>query len=269
MIGHVPAAVSYEDARLDDVQHGMGIPPPLDPPAPYPFVLKGWNALGDERLAAIVELSVRLGIANTPTLVTTDRLLASEALERVLAEADLRLLPRFYREVVWNPAGGTSVAGQLSEQDFDDIRSAFEVMKRTVVALVRGGAQVHTGTDTLIAFVVPGASLHRELRLLVAAGLSPEQVLDLSVRRSASFLDETLGSVRVGGAAELAIYREDPTQSLDALDSIAGVVRDGRLFTREALDAQLARYREHYDGALYDAIVTPLVRRVLAATRGE
>jgi hypothetical protein len=63
------------------------------------------------------------------------------------------------------------------------------------------------------------------------------------------------------------ILREDPTRSLAALDSIAGVVRDGRLYTREMLDAQLARYRRHYDGTLYDAIVTPIVRRVLARTR--
>jgi hypothetical protein len=65
------------------------------------------------------------------------------------------------------------------------------------------------------------------------------------------------------------IFREDPTRSLDALDSIAGVVRDGRLYTREALDAQLARYRAHFDGALYDALVTPLIRRMLARTRGS
>ena len=45
------------------------------------------------------------------------------------------------------------------------------------------------------------------------------------------------------------------------------MVRDGRLYTRDALDAQLARYRAHFDGALYDALVTPLIRRMLARTR--
>ena len=39
------------------------------------------------------------------------------------------------------------------------------------------GVELHTGTDTLIAFVVPGASLHRELRLFVDAGFTPEQAL--------------------------------------------------------------------------------------------
>jgi imidazolonepropionase-like amidohydrolase len=118
--------------------------------------------------------------------------------------------------------------------------------------------------------VVPGASLHRELRLLVDAGFTPEEALTLSMRDSAEFLGVPgLGSLRVGAPAELLIFREDPTRSLDALDSLAGVVREGRLYTREMLDAQLARYRGHFEGALYDAIVTPLVRRALAAARSR
>jgi len=34
------------------------------------------------------------------------------------------------------------------------------------------------------------------------------------------------------------------------------------------VDARLARYRAHFDGAHYDAIVTPIIRRMLAGTRG-
>jgi hypothetical protein len=45
------------------------------------------------------------------------------------------------------------------------------------------------------------------------------------------------------------------------------VVRDGRLYARADLDAQLERYRAHYDRAAYDALITPLVRRALASTR--
>jgi imidazolonepropionase-like amidohydrolase len=127
---------------------------------------------------------------------------------------------------------------------------------------------LHTGTDTLIAFVVPGASLHRELRIWVDAGLTPERALAAATGESAAALGVPgLGTLRAGAPAELVIFREDPTRSLDALDSIAGVVRDGRLYTREALDAQLARYRAHFDAAAYDALVTPLIRRMLAGTR--
>ncbi len=84
---------------------------------------------------------------------------------------------------------------------------------------------------------------------------------------SAEFLGvPRLGKIEPGAPADLVIFRDDPTHSLDALDTILGVVRDGRLYTREALDAQMERYRDHFESALYEAILTPLVRSVVAST---
>ncbi len=269
VIGHVPRAVPYEVARLDDVQHFTGVPVPLQPSLPFPLLLRAWETFDEARLAQVIEASLRSGIANTPTLVTLDRLIASENLARVRAEPDVRLLPRMYRDVVWSPRGGTSAAGALTAEDFAMVRRAFVRAKDTLRAMAERGVRLHTGSDSLIAFVVPGASLHRELRIWVDAGLSPEQALRASMRESAAALGVPgLGELRPGAPAELVIFREDPTASLDGLDSIAGVVRDGRLYTRETLDAQLARYRAHFDSALYDAIVLPIVRRMLAGTRG-
>ena len=64
-------------------------------------------------------------------------------------------------------------------------------------------------------------------------------------------------------AADLLVFRADPTRDLDALDSLEAVVADGRLYTRSELDAQLARYQELAEGTLYDAISVMLVRRAL------
>jgi imidazolonepropionase-like amidohydrolase len=269
VIGHVPRRVSLEEARLDDVQHLTGVPLSSDPELRFPQRLRDFESLDDARLARVIESSLANGSAHTPTLVTVDRLIQSEDLAALLELPELRLLPRFYPEVVWSPQGGTSVAGQLDDEGFAMLRRAFAVMERALRRMSERGVRLHTGTDTLIPFVVPGASLHRELRLWVSAGFSPEEALRASAHDSAGDLGVPgLGELRPGAPAELLILREDPTRSLAALDSIAGVVRDGRLYTREMLDAQLARYRRHYDGTLYDAVVTPIVRRVLARTRG-
>jgi imidazolonepropionase-like amidohydrolase len=269
VIGHVPRRVPLEDARLDDVQHLTGVPLARDQAATFPERLADFERLDEARLERVIEASLAEGIAHTPTLVTVDRLIASERLAALLEEPELRLLPRFYRDVVWSPRGGTSPAGRLDAAGFAMLRRAFAVMKDVVRRMAERGVRLHTGTDSLVGFVVPGASLHRELRLWVDAGLSPEQALRASMRDSAAALGVPgLGELRPGAPAELLILREDPTRDLAALASIAGVVRGGRLYTREMLDAQLARYRARYDGALYDAVVTPIVRRVLAATRG-
>ena len=202
--------------------------------------------------------------------MTTDRLIAAEDYASLVETPDAKLLPRFYRAVVWSPVEGMNAAKQMQAKDFAMVRDALERMLVTVKHLHDAGVELRTGTDVLIPFSVPGAALHRELRMFERAGLTPEQALVASTRNTANvFGVEGLGTLREGAPAELAIFREDPTRDLAALDTLVAVVRDGRLYTRAQLDAQLARYRDHFGDELYDAIVTPLVRRVLAATVRE
>jgi hypothetical protein len=61
------------------------------------------------------------------------------------------------------------------------------------------------------------------------------------------------------------VYRDDPTRDLAALDSLLAVVQDGRLYTREMLDAQQASYRENFDGFLQQWVVPALVRASVGA----
>lgn len=270
VIGHVPWRVPYEEAQLDDAQHMIGIQPPSADPehAKFPWILADWERLDDGRIERLIMDSKRLKIAMTPTLVTLDRLIHSEDYASMLREPDVQMMPAFYRNVIWNPDGGVTPAGQMKPEDFAMVRRVLEIEKRTVKRMHDGGVQVHMGTDALVAFVVPGASLHRELRLYVEAGFTPEEALAISMRDSAEYLGvPNLGMLQPGAPAELLIFREDPTQNLDALATLAGVVRDGRLYTREVLDAQYDRYHAHFDAPLFNAIVTPLVRRALAKTR--
>ena len=204
VIGHVPRAVSYEEARLDDVQHFTGVPPPADPSLRFPLLLRAWDDLDDARLEAVIAASLGEGIANTPTLVTLDRLIASEDFAHVATEPDVKLLPRMYRDVVWSPREPSSVTSLLQPADFAMLRRALAAEKRTLRAMAERGVALHTGTDTLIAFVVPGASLHRELRLWVDAGLTPEQALAASMRASAAALG-------VPGLGELRAGRDPPS----------------------------------------------------------
>ncbi|MDH3685573.1 MAG: amidohydrolase family protein [Myxococcales bacterium] len=265
VIGHVPRDVPYEEALLGDAQHLMGVAPPLDDQTVvFPQILRAWHELEDARLDRVIAVALENGLAHTPTLITNDRLVAQEDPAAVRREADAQLLARFYRDVIWSTEEGISAARLMEPRDFEMVRGASAIQRRAVKRMYDAGVELHTGTDAMIAFVVPGAGLHRELRLLESAGLTPEQVLELSSRTSARYLDESLGELRAGAPAELAIFRDDPTRDLAALDTLVAVVRSGRLYTREDLEKRLARYREHHESALYDALVIPIVRAVLA-----
>ena len=107
-------------------------------------------------------------------------------------------------------------------------------LKRFVARLQSAGGHVVAGSDTSNPYVVPGASLHRELELLVEAGLSPRQALAAATRTAAAFLGQaqTLGTLEVGKAADLVVLGADPVASIAAIHQIELVIRDGRVVWR-------------------------------------
>ena len=100
------------------------------------------------------------------------------------------------------------------------------------------GVPIGAGTDTPIGFAAPGYSLHSELEMLVRAGLTPLQALESATVRPAEFfgLEGEMGSIETGYAADLVLLSADPLADITNTRSIAAVVTQGRLLTREALD---------------------------------
>ena len=91
--------------------------------------------------------------------------------------------------------------------------------------------------------VYPGYSLHDELELLVASGLSTADALRAATLWPAEFLgqSERSGSVSVGRRADLLLLDENPLTDISNTRRIRAVVLDGRLLQRADLDALLRR----------------------------
>ena len=158
-----------------------------------------------------------------------------------------------------SPAGGTNVAGLMHADDFAMLRRAQQIQKRTVKRMYDAGVEIHSGTDALVAFVVPGASLHRELRLYVEAGFTPEQALAISTRTSAAYLG--VPKLRIARGRRTGRVRDLPRRP-DAEPRRARLDRRRRArwpaYPRAALDEQLAKYQAYFNAPAFDAIVTPL-----------
>jgi imidazolonepropionase-like amidohydrolase len=215
-------------------------------------------------MGEVVRTALARGIALTPTLVALERLSRSDDHAALSAEPDAQLLPRVYRDVVW------ASSGRLAAEDYAAMRDALEAEKRLLRRLHEAGARIHMGTDVLVAFVVPGASMHRELALFVDAGLTPEQAWAIATRGNGESLGVAgLGRLAAGAPADLLVFREDPTRDLRALSTLEAVVARGRLYPRHALEAQLARYRRYARGYLFDRISVVVARRVLARLTQE
>ncbi len=107
-----------------------------------------------------------------------------------------------------------------------------------VAALHRAGVPLLAGTDSADAFVLPGFSLHQELELLVAAGLTPLQALQTATVNPARFLarERARGQVNRGQAADLVLLEANPLEDIRNTHRIAGVVLGGKYFSRKDLD---------------------------------
>ena len=92
------------------------------------------------------------------------------------------------------------------------------------------GVPIGAGTDTPIRLAVPGESLHRELELLVRAGLEPAEALAASIRAPARFIgiEDEIGRIAPGQLADLVLLEANPLEDIRHTRRIVGVVTQGR-----------------------------------------
>lgn len=111
-----------------------------------------------------------------------------------------------------------------------------------VPAMERAGVGLLAGTDMASPFLVSGFSLHQELELLVAAGLSPAEALRTGTLNPARYLNATdsLGTAGRGKLADLVLLSANPLEDIRNTQRIQAVVLNGRYLDRRALDELLA-----------------------------
>ncbi|HEX8456418.1 MAG TPA: amidohydrolase family protein [Pyrinomonadaceae bacterium] len=120
-------------------------------------------------------------------------------------------------------------------------RRWFEKEMQVAGAMYRAGVPLLAGTDGG-PYSVPGFGLHRELALLVEAGLTPLDALRAATINPAIFLGEadTLGTVEPGKTANLILLEANPLDRIDNTRRIDAVVVGGRYFPKSALRMMLA-----------------------------
>jgi hypothetical protein len=96
------------------------------------------------------------------------------------------------------------------------------------MALLHGHAAILAGTDAPGPGLAHGASLHRELELLVFAGLTPLEALRAATSvPAAAFGLSDRGRIAAGARADLVLVSGDPSADILATRAIVRVYRQG------------------------------------------
>jgi imidazolonepropionase-like amidohydrolase len=109
-------------------------------------------------------------------------------------------------------------------------RKSLEMNMRNLKTLYDAGVKIGFGTDSGASPLrIPGIAEHRELALLVRAGLTPLQAITLATSKAAELLQLTdRGTLMQGTWADLVVLDADPSVDIAATDKIAAVWHRGR-----------------------------------------
>tara|TARA_B100000676_G_C18045857_1_gene827876 strand:- start:1297 stop:2130 length:834 start_codon:yes stop_codon:yes gene_type:complete len=122
----------------------------------------------------------------------------------------------------------------LAKQPIDESYKNYEKWSFNIVNLFnKHKVKIIAGTDTPIGFLTPGYSLHKELQLLVEAGLTPIDALKAATIIPAKFfnLEKEIGTIDVGKKADLLILNSNPLINISNTADIQTVITKGLVYS--------------------------------------
>lgn len=151
-------------------------------------------------------------------------------------------------------AGWTNFVAILRNQDDydpDKARRFLQYRKDLTRSLHENGVEILLGADAPQIFNPPGYSAHRELALLVDAGLSPLDAIATGTTNVGTYFDETTstGKVAAGFRADLIVLDVSPLEVIPFNNHIKGVVASGRYYDEDQLQQIADEIRQRVAGS--------------------
>ena len=247
--GHVPVAVGLERALasgMASIDHLDGYMAALVPPTDD--TSGGYGGFFDVLLAGDVDESGIADLAEA-TAATATWIVPTETLVEQLIDDVPTSELRSRIEMQFVPAATVKQWVEAKQQQQQERGFSPEVaakairIRRTLIReLHDAGAGILLGSDAPQVFNVPGFSLHHELELMVAAGLTPFEALRAGTANVASFLGTMTGVVETGHEADLVMLDSNPLEDISSTRRVHGVMVRGAWHSAADLRAILERF---------------------------
>lgn len=241
-------ALTAAKAGIAAIEHMSGVPEAAshDPSAlfsaHYRGFFPGWTAFerswADLDSAALSRVASRLAEAKI-TIIPT--LVLHETFSRLdepstLQDPALQDVPE-EQQRDWDVRGMIGRAG-WTEADFQIFRKSRPMQDLFLRAFAAAGGRIAAGTDASNQLLVPGYSEHREMELLVRAGLTPREAVRAATRNGAVLLGvDSLGLLAPGKVADLVVLTKDPLADIRNTRAIQSVMTHGLLLDADSIRA--------------------------------
>ena len=265
LAGHVSQAVGIDrtlEARQSTVDHLDGyiegavsadVKRRMMSPTDTVSFAEWMGAVSEAEMRDLARRTKEAGVWNVPTMFLWENFFGPVALEEVPQREEMKYAPKQWVNNWMNQKRNQMQQQAKAGITEDQGQRLIAHRRRMLKILAEEGAPLLMGTDSPQMLNVPGFALHRELRVMADAGLTPYQVLESGTKNVGIYVERDLeqdgkfGTVAVGNWADLVLLDANPLQSLDNITKRAGVMVRGRWVPKSEIDAGLqaleAKYR--------------------------
>lgn len=230
LTGHICAVTFSEaiDLGIDNLEHGILIATDFDSTKkPDECPRGGRNSLADvtvqsPQVQALIQKMVSHNVALTSTLAVWETMVPNRPpMDQRVFDA---MHPQVRDEVMAQRNRIAQTAGQAPMEKLFKLELEFEH------AFARAGGLLVAGIDpTGYGAAIPGYGDQREVELLVEAGFSPVEAIQIGTANGAKLLGESerFGTITRGKFADLVVIRGDPSRNIQDIRNVVTVFKEG------------------------------------------
>ena len=200
-----------------------------------------------ENLATLTGIAAQLRTAKVPVCTT---MVVDDVIQLKLFHSDAfleRQENKFFESGYLESFQCGEEKHQIQCQGVEDICAIKYGIDRWILkGLHDAGILLLLGTDSGTGGmgIVPGYSIHDELRILVENGFSPYEALVTGTVHAAIVVekmtgDGDFGTIEVGKRADLILVRENPLEDVTTIKEPLGVMAMGRWYPKDILDQMI------------------------------
>jgi len=235
--GHLGSIGFREAAELgiNNLEHGLWVDTEFAPdkqpdlsPAEFDATAADMDIDG-EAIQSMIKTLVDHHVAVTSTIAVWEQFALHPAVSKrvldALSENDKKISTDGRLIELKKMTDGTP----REKEHYERFQRMLQKEKEFERAFVRAGGLLLAGSDAVIDAFIAGFGDLRELELLVEAGFTAEQAIQIASLNGAQFLKETrrIGSLASGKQADIMIVKGDPSRDIRDIENVEIVFKDG------------------------------------------